>query len=289
MTTRIAINGVISEETNARISVLDRGVLYGDSIYEVLRTYGGRPWALDEHLERLHRSAALLGFGCPPPPERLAAEIEAVLGASGNPQAGRESYLRLIITRGAGPIGLAPQLASEPARVVIVTELHLLPAAFYEQGVAVRLVSAAAGSAIAICGGAKSGNYLPNILALGEAQAHGAHEALLLDAAGRVAEGSSSNIFAVLDDVLHTPALDVGILEGITRHKVIALARANGHVVREGELRPADLRRASEIFLTSTLREVLPVTQVDDWVVGTGRPGAVARQLRAAYHRSIEG
>lgn len=283
MATKISINGTISDEADAKISVLDRGFLYGDSVYEVIRTYDGRLFALDEHLARLERSADLLGIALPVDLGSLTKEIDATLAAAGN----EESYIRLIVTRGSGPINLDPNLAVHPCRVVIVAPYQALPESLYEEGAAIHLVSAGRESGGAVPDGAKSGNYLVNLMALGTARRRGAHEAVLLDSKGRVAEGASSNIFVCLGDHLHTPHLSVGILEGITRHKVFHLAQVMGLQLTERELRPEDLRAAEEIFLTSTLREILPVTHVDDWVVGSGKPGPVAKKLRAMYQELI--
>jgi branched-chain amino acid aminotransferase len=281
--TKIAIDGTISDEAEARISVLDRGFLYGDSVYEVIRTYDGRPFALDEHLDRLERSADLLGIELPVPRQALAREIHETLAAAANP----EAYIRVIVTRGSGPINLDPGLAVSPCRVVIVAPLAGIPGHLYEEGAAIHLVAGGRHPGGAVPLGAKSGNYLVNLMALGAARRRGAHEAILLDASGRVAEGASSNIFALRDQQLHTPHLSVGILEGITRHKVIELARAAGLEVLEHDLWPGDLRTADEIFLTSTLREILPVTRVDDWIVGEGVVGPVVRRLRAMYGQQV--
>ena len=281
MSTKITIDGSVFTEESARISVLDRGFLYGDSIYEVVRTYGGRPFALDEHLRRLQRSAELLGIKLPVTLEALAAEIQATLDAAAN----AESYVRLIVTRGSGPINLAPGAAESPCRVIIVAPLVPLPDALYDEGASICLVPAGRLSGGAVPSGAKSGNYLVNVMALGSARRRGAHEAVLLDAEGRVAEGASSNIFALTGRRLHTPALSVGILEGITRHKVIELAREVGLEVEECEILPDELKRADELFLTSTLREVLPVVRVDGDVVGDGSPGPMTRELRRLYRR----
>lgn len=284
MSTLISIDGAIAcpEDPGARISVLDRGFLYGDSVYEVMRTYQGRPFGEEEHFARLERSAELLGIILPVDRATLKREVLSVLQAAGNP----ESYIRLIITRGTGPIGLDPALAERPSRVVIVTELRPFPAELYRDGAAIRLVPAGRSAEGAVPQGAKSGNYLVNIMALGVARRQGAHEAVLLDATGRITEGASSNVFAVLGDLVCTPPLEAGILEGITRAKVIRLARQAGWRVEERELRPADLQRADEVFLTSTLREVLPVTRVDEWTVSSGRPGPVAARLRSLFQES---
>lgn len=279
MTIRISINGQISDVASARVSVLDRGFLYGDSIYEVLRTYRLRPFAQAEHLVRLQRSADLVGIALPVTAIDLGHEISATLDAVDH----GESYIRVVVTRGAGPIGLDPALAVDAQRIIIVTQLQQPPADLYRTGASIWLVSAGRSADGALPPAAKSGNYLTNLLALRSARQHGAHEAVMLDAAGRVAEGSSSNVFAVVEGELHTPALHVGLLEGITRSKVIALAHAQGLTVREVELSEQDLRHASEVFLTSTLREILPVTRVDDWTVGDGRPGPVAIALRKTF------
>jgi branched-chain amino acid aminotransferase len=286
VTIRIAVDGIISDEHSARISVLDRGFLYGDSVYEVIRTYGSQPFALEAHLRRLERSAALLGFPLPISTTELAGEIRATVRAAGNP----ESYIRVVVTRGSGPINLDPSTAEHPCRVVIVTALTPYPAELYDEGAKICLVPAGRLSGGAVPLGAKSGNYLVNIMALRTARQQGAHEAVMLDTAGRVAEGASSNVFALFGHrSLRTPPLSVGILEGITRHLVIELARQMDLEVEEAELLPDDLRRAREIFLTSTLREVMPVTRVDDWEVGEGRVGPVALALRQRYRSSATG
>lgn len=279
MSTMIAVDGSISDGASAKISVLDRGFLYGDSVYEVIRTYRGRPFLLDEHLTRLARSASLLGIEMPLEPKDLAAEIVEVVRAAANP----ESYIRVVVTRGSGPIGLDPALAEKPCRVVIVTELPQLAPELYQHGVGIRLIAGGRAAQGALPKGAKSGNYLVNIMALSAARRRGAHEAVLLDAHGLVTEGASSNVFAVIAGELHTPPLSAGILEGITRRVVIALARTAGLRVHERELHPGELFDADEVFLTSTLREVLPVTAVDGRRVGGGEPGPLTTRLRELY------
>lgn len=279
MTTRVCIDGTITDEAAARISVMDRGFLYGDSVYEVMRTYHGRPFVLDAHLQRLQRSAALLDIQLPVTLDTLAEEIGATVAAAANP----ESYIRFIVTRGTGPIALDPSMAERPCRVVIVTSFTPHPEQLYTDGAKICLIRTGRVSGGAVPLGAKSGNYLVNIMALRAARQQDAHEAVMLDAQGRVAEGASSNVFALFSDTLRTPPLSVGILEGITRHSVIDLARQMGLDVGEIELKPDDLRHADEILLTSTLREVLPVTRVDDWVVGDGAVGPVARELRRRF------
>jgi branched-chain amino acid aminotransferase len=279
LTTIISVNGKLGGPETAVIPVLDRGFLYGDSVYEVVRTYAGRPFALEPHLDRLQRSADLLGIVLPVPRVALVEEIDAALARAGN----RESYVRVIVTRGSGPIGLDPALASEPCRVIIVTELKELPAELYRDGASIVLVPVGRTGGGGVPAGAKSGNYLVNIMALAAARKRGAHEAVMVDGAGYLTEGTSSNVFALREGALCTPPLSAGILQGITRGKVMELGRQAGLRMVETELRPADLTGAEEVFLTSTLREVLPITRIDEQPLGDGRPGPVTRKLAALY------
>jgi branched-chain amino acid aminotransferase len=276
--TLVSLDGRLLPPARARISVFDRGFLYGDSIYEVLRTYGGEPFELEAHLRRLRRSAALIGLRLPLSMARLRARLAAALRAAGN----RESYVRLIVTRGEGPIGLDPALAVHPHVIVLVRPLHPPPAEVYARGVSIRVVDVRRNLRQAIDPAAKTGNYLNNVLALREARARGGYEALMLDARGRVAEGSTSNVFAVFGRRVATPPLD-GILAGVTRDLVLKLARKLGHPAEERPLRRADLLRADELFLTSTLREVVPIARVDGRRVGRGAPGEITRRLLEAF------
>ena len=297
MTTKVCINGVIQDESAAVIPVTDRGFLYGDSVYEVVRTYGGEPFALAEHLERLQQSASRLGMSLFEPPakpgaapradglEPIIRDIHDTLASAGHV----ESYVRVIITRGSGPFGLDPGLADHPRRVVIVAPLQPLPAAYYDAGVPVHLVPTGRAGGHTLLAGAKSGNYLVNVLALGLARGQGAHEAVLLDHDDRVTEGASSNLFMVAGGQVLTPPLSAGILEGITRHKVCGLAAEAGFPVTERAIPCRDLRQADEIFLTSTLREILPVQRLDDQTVGDGRPGPITRRLLADYRAAVVG
>lgn len=260
------------------MSVFDRGFLYGDSVYEVLRTFGGRPFALPEHLDRLARSAA--GLVLPLPPlDVIGAAVRETLSAAGN----EESYVRVVVTRGVGPIGLDPALGDRPGLIVIVAELELPDERLYREGAEVALVSVWRNHPRALDPAIKSGNYLNNILALAEARRRGAYEALLRDADGTITEGASSNLFVLSRGRLRTPPLAVGILDGITRRHVMALARARGVRVEEVALRPADVQGAEEAFITSSIRGVMPVVRVDGVAVGTGRPGPATLALSADY------
>ncbi len=280
MSIKVNIDGRIHDPETALVPVFDRGFLYGDSVYEVFRTAGGKPVDLGPHLRRLRHSAESIALALPPEPELVAA-IEATLAAAGND----ESYVRVVVTRGAGEIGLAIALADTPRTIVIVKPLELPPRSLYEGGADLIVVTVERTSPRAVDPGVKSGNYLNNILALDEARRAGAYEALMCDAAGRIAEGSSSNIFTVTGSKVLTPAREVGLLAGITRMRVIELARADGIEVEEGELRPEQARAADEALLTSSIRGVLPVRRIDDHVMPA--PGPITARIMALYERHL--
>lgn len=271
------------------VSVFDRGFLYGDSVYETLGTVGGKPFALAEHLDRLERSAQRIMLGLPARAE-VERAITDTLAAAENP----ESRIRVMVTRGGqagGRFDLDPGGDHEARLIVIVQPLVGPTAQMRRSGVAVAIVAVTRNHPGAIDPAVKSGNYLNNVLALGEARRRfpDAHEAILLSADGHVAEGASSNVFFVAAGVLRTPALDVGILDGITRTKVLGLAREAGVPIQEGRFSPDDLRGADEVFITSAARGVLPVTRIDDRSVGDGRPGATTLKLAELYDRLASG
>lgn len=276
----VSIDGVITPPEQATVSVYDRGFLYGDGVFETLRTYRGVPFALDEHLERLDGSARAIGMRLPLSLPALEREIDGALRAADNP----ESYVRVMITRGQGPLGLDPSQATAPLRVLFVEPLSPLPAAIYREGVAV--VTERTERAADAAPGAKVVNYHASILALQRARAAGAHEALLLDAEGYILEGTTSNFFLVLDGELLTPPKGA-ILQGVTRNRLIALAGHEGVSIRYGAIGKNDLRDASEAFLTSSLRELVPVVRADGATVGPGAPGPVTRRLHQAFRRSV--
>lgn len=279
-TRAVSIDGLIVPPERATVSVYDRGFLYGDGVFETLRTYGGAPFAIEEHLARLDASARAIGIALPVSRRALHDEVLEVLRASGN----AESSVRIMITRGQGPLGLDPSAATSPLRVLLVEPLHPLPAAVYRDGVAV--ITYRTERAADAAPGAKVTNYLASMLALQRARAAGAHEALLLDAEGRVLEGTTSNFFVVVDGGLLT-APTGHILAGITRAHVISAAEREGLPVRQGAIGRPELDRASEAFLTSSLREVVPVIRVDGAAVGAGVPGPVTRQIHRAFRAHV--
>ena len=272
--TVVHIGGRICPPEEAKVSVFDRGFLYGDSVYETVSTVQGRLFALGAHLDRLERSAARIGLRAPPRGEVERAVAETVRAA-----ANTESRVRIMLTRGVGKLDLDPASSDDTQLIVVVMPFQPLPRALYDEGASAAIVSIVRNDPRAIDPAIKSGNYLNNVLALGEARRQGAHEALLCAADGSVAEGASSNVFLVKDGELRTPGLDVGILEGITRAQVLALAGAAGIPTRETRLAPAELRAADELFITSATRAVLPITRLDGAAIGSGSPGPITRRL----------
>jgi branched-chain amino acid aminotransferase len=275
MSVRVHIDGRVCLPEEAKISVFDRGFLYGDSVYETIGTAYGRLFAASEHLTRLERSARRIGLR-PPPRQQIERAIAETVAAAGN----SESRVRVILSRGIGKLDLDPGAADQPRLVVLVFPLGAPTPEMIERGVAVAIVSVTRNHPRAIDPAVKSGNYLNSVLALGEARrGSGAHEAILLAADGCVAEGASSNVFAVIGGQVRTPPTDVGILDGITRAKVLELCRASAIPFAETRLSPEELRGADEAFITSATRGVLPVTRVDGRPLGAGVPGPVTRRL----------
>ncbi len=262
----------------AVLPVRDRAVLLGDSVFEVLRAYRGAPFALREHLDRLARSAGAVRIGLPAGVEALEQEVRAAVAAFG---AAQDAMVRVVLTR--GELALGARLGGPAgARVVLVDPVRAPPAELYARGAAASVIAWPVVDPREPAAGAKYARYLPRLLALDDARARGADEALLCDGEGRVVEGATSNVMAVVGGALVTPPASAGILAGITRAHVLDLARAGGMDVREEPLHADLLAAASELMITSSLREVLPVARVDGRPVGGGQVGPVAPRLRAA-------
>jgi branched-chain amino acid aminotransferase len=268
---------------DAKISVFDRGFLFGDSVYETMRTAGGLPVELQRHVARLHRSAAGIGLDIPFRDPEIAAAITGCHQAAGN----EESYVRVIVTRGTGPIMLDPRQSESPTLVVVVQTLHLPSDEDYERGVSAVIVEVQKAGGGLLDPGIKTGNYLNNILALRQAIARGAEDAILSNGQGHVAEGATSNVFFVKDGELCTPHLETGLLAGITREVVCELATETGMAPTERVVRPDELRAADEVFLTSSVRGIMPVTRLDGRSVAQGGAGPVTRALRDRYARYL--
>ena len=276
------IDGAICDAADARVSVFDRGFLYGDSVYEVTRAHHGLAFALEEHLERLERSAAGILLH-PPSRDEVRAAVEATIEAS----ALDDAYVRIVVTRGEGEIALDPALAGAPRLVVIVRPPHPPAPEAYRDGVEVAIVGrtrfAAGAPTSSVDPQVKSGNYLGSVLAVAEARKRNAYEAILCDNVGRLTEGSSSNFFIVKGGWVTTPPLSLGLLEGITRRKTMQLCRQAGIGIAEQPLWPIDLTSADEAFLTSSVRGLLPIVRVDGLVLGTGKPGPITERLMRDY------
>jgi branched-chain amino acid aminotransferase len=281
MPTIVSMDGCICAPESAVVSVFDRGFLYGDSVYEVVRAYEGVPFELETHLERLAGSAERIGMRLPVGPEVLTEEVHAALAAAELPNA----YVRIVVTRGSGEIGLDTALAESQRRVIMIrdAQLHLPPPELYRDGAEIALVGVRRNLQQAIDPRAKTGNYLNSVMALREARARGAHEAVMLDHRDYVTEGASSNIFVVVAGLILTPPLDAGILEGVTRRVVLAVTRGSGSKLLELPLTADVFDQADEAFITSSMREIVPIVRVDGRPIGGGRPGPITARVRGLF------
>lgn len=275
----IFLNKTLVPEPEAVVSVYDHGFLYGDGIYETMRAYNGVIFMLEKHLERLGRSAALTKLAVPEAgfiTDAVCRTIEANKLS--------EAYIRVTVSRGKGPIGLDPALCKEPTFVVIAEPFREYPEHLYSNGVKLIIADTRRNLASALNPKIKSLNFLNNIFAKMEAKERTAYEAIMLNAEGVIAEGTVSNIFFVKDNVLCTPAPEVGALDGITRELVLSIAKKSGLRVSEDRFYPADIFKASEVFFTNTTSEVMPVSQVE---LIAYRIGEVTKSLHALYKEEV--
>ena len=277
----IYIDGEFLPKSEAKISVFDHGLLYGDGVFEGIRSYNGRVFKLDEHLERLYDSAKSIMLQIPIPIETMKETLLETLRRNHL----TEAYIRLVITRGVGDLGLDPDKCLKPSIIIIADKIALYPQKFYEDGLEIVTASVRRNYAEAINPRIKSLNYLNNILAKIEGKQSGAEEVLMLNAEGYVVECTGDNIFWVKNDVLVTPPVHMGILEGVTRNSVIDLARDAGMQVEERVFTRHDLYIADECFLTGTAAEVIPVVKIDRRAIGDGQPGKVTEKLIAAFRQ----
>jgi branched-chain amino acid aminotransferase len=283
MSATVNVNGRIFDEQHAVVSVFDHGFLYGEGIYETLRTYAGQPFLFDRHMRRLRASAGMLSLSVPLADREIEGRFAETVRTAGLGTGGREAYIRLLVTRGVGDLSYDPAVCPAPTVVVIVKpQIDPAPEA-YERGVTVALVSIVRNHPASVNPLIKSNNLLNNALAMQEAVRRGAFEGVMRNYRGELAECTTANLFVVKDGVALTPPLDAGLLAGITREFLFEIGVEVGIQVREQVLRDADLLGADEAFLTSTTREIVPIVQVDDSVIGSGRPGGVTRGLLAAY------
>ncbi len=278
---KIYMNGRLVPEKAAKVSVFDHGLLYGDGVLEGIRAYNGRVFMLDEHVDRLYRSAQAIALKIPMAKPEMARAVVKTCKANGL----KNGYIRLVVTRGVGTLGLNPDNCRDPQVVVIADKIQLYPPELYEQGMSIITVGTMRNQAEAVNPRIKSLNYLNNILAKIEALNAGVMECIMLNPQGYVAEASGDNIFIVRGNTLVTPPSWCGALEGITRAVVMEIAPQHGCVVREDVLTRYDLYTADEMFLTGTAAEIISVVNVDRRPIGSGQPGPITRKLGAAFSR----
>jgi branched-chain amino acid aminotransferase len=277
---KIHIAGRLVPKDEAKVSVYDHGLLYGDGVFEGLRSYGGKVFRLREHVDRLWNSAKAIWLSIPMTPEAMCDAINETVRANSI----QDGYVRVVVTRGAGTLGLDPNKCSDPQVIIIADKIALYPPELYEKGLEIVTVSVMRTHPAALNPRIKSLNYLNNILAKIEGLQAGCIEALMLNHKGEVAECTGDNIFTVRGGVLQTPPNDAGILEGVTRQAVIELAGAADIEVREIPLTKHDIYIADECFLTGTAAEVVPVVKVDSRTIGSGQPGPITRDLKQRFH-----
>jgi len=280
MSRQVYINRKLVPQAEATVSVFDHGLLYGDGVFEGLRSYGGKVFRLEAHVRRLYESAQAIWLTIPMSQAEMCRAIHETVAANGID----DGYVRAIVTRGAGTLGLEPNLCSNPQVIIIADVIVLYPDELYEKGLEIVTVSVIRNHPAALDARVKSLNYLNNILAKIEGLQAGCVEALMLNHKGEVAECTGDNIFLVRDGVLLTPGLDAGILGGITRQAVIELAQEAGIEVMKVSLTKHDVYIADECFLTGTAAEVIPVVKVDSRTIGTGKPGPVTLELKKQFH-----
>jgi branched-chain amino acid aminotransferase len=277
---KVFIDGKYYTERDAKISVFDHGLLYGDGIFEGIRAYNGRVFKLTEHVDRLFYSAKAILLKIPMSHAQIARAVVETCRANKI----RDGYVRLVVTRGVGTLGLNPNRCKRPSVIVIAGKIQLYPPQFYQKGLDIITVPTVRNLHSALNPAIKSLNYLNNILAKIEANNGGCEEAIMLNAEGFVSECTGDNVFVVKDGKLFTPPLAAGALYGITRRTVMDLAQEAGIPVSEPNLTRYDLFNADECFLTGTGAEIVPVVKIDGRIIGRGKPGRITRKLEGQYH-----
>ena len=277
---KVYIDGKFYDEQSAKISVFDHGLLYGDGVFEGIRIYNGRVFRLKEHIDRLFYSAKAILLTLPMSHADLMRATVETCRENGL----RDGYIRLVVTRGIGTLGLNPNRCKNPTVIIIAGKIQLYPAELYERGMDIVTVATTRNLHNAVNPAIKSLNYLNNILAKIEANTAGVEEAIMLNSEGYVAECTGDNLFIVKGKTVQTPPLSAGALYGITRGVCMDLARESGLTVSEPNLTRYDLFNADECFLTGTGAEVIPVVKIDGRVIGTGTPGPVTKDLITKYH-----
>lgn len=285
MSLQIYINGTYYDKENAKISVYDHGLLYGDGVFEGMRAYSGTVFKLREHMDRLYESARAICLQIPISKSQLENDVNATLQKN----ALTDAYIRLVVTRGAGSLGLDPNRTSDPQIIIIADHISLYPAEFYEKGLKIITASTIRNHPAALSPRIKSLNYLNNIMAKIEGLQAGCVEAVMLNHKGEVAECTGDNIFIVKRGVLLTPPKDAGILEGITRNAILELAGKLTIPAHEQTMTRHDLLVADECFLTGSAAEVIPVVSIDSRTIGDGKVGPVTTRLIAEFKKMVHG
>lgn len=281
---KIYLSGQMVDEADAKVSVFDHGLLYGDGVFEGIRAYHGKVFLLDEHIERLYDSAKAIALEIPMTQAEMAAAVVETCRANGM----SSGYIRLVVTRGVGTLGLNPYLCKKPEVIIIAAAIQLYPPELYETGMKVVTVGTVRNHPEAVNPRIKSLNYLNNVMAKIEAINSGVMECIMLNPQGLVAEASGDNVFVVKKGVLKTPPVWCGALDGITRRAVMAIAAGAGIPVREEPMQRYDLFTADEMFLTGTAAEVIAVTNVDRRPVGEGAPGPVTLDLQNRFKEYVK-
>ena len=276
---KIFLGDKLVDEKDAVVSVFDHGLLYGDGVFEGIRAYNGRVFLLDEHIDRLYDSAKAIALKIPMSKAEMSAAVVQTCKANDIV----DGYIRLVVTRGKGTLGLNPYLCDKAEVIIIAAKIQLYPQELYDNGLKIVTVGTVRNHPEAINPRIKSLNYLNNVMAKIEAINAGCMECLMLNHKGEVAEASGDNVFVIKDGVISTPPSSCGALEGLTRNKVMELARAKGYEVREAVLARYDLYVADEVFLTGTAAEIISVVDVDKREIGDGKPGKITAELSTIY------
>ncbi len=285
MSLQIYIAGQFYSKEDAKISVYDHGLLYGDGVFEGMRSYSGKVFRLDEHLQRLYESAHAIHLQIPISKNEMEQAVKETLKRNNL----HDAYIRLVVTRGAGSLGLDPNRTSHPQVIVIADSITLYPQEYYEKGLEIITASTIRSHPAALNPRVKSLNYLNNIMAKIEGLQAGCIEALMLNHKGEVAECTGDNIFVIKHGKLKTPPIDAGILEGITRNAVIDLAKQSGIEVSEASMTRHDVYVADECFLTGSAAEVIPVIKIDSRLIGDGQVGPITKQLMSSFKSLVHG
>jgi branched-chain amino acid aminotransferase len=284
MAATVNVNGRVFDQEHAVVSVFDHGFLYGEGVYETMRTFNGQTFLFERHMQRLRNSSGMLALAVPLSDGDLRVRCRETMKAAGLGDGPKnEAYIRVLLTRGVGDLSYDPAACPVPTVIVIVKPQIDPPAEVYERGVTIAIVSIVRNHPGSVNPLIKSNNLLNNALGMQEAVRRGAYEGVMRNYRGELAECTQSNLFIVKDGVALTPPLDAGLLPGITRAYLFEIAAAAGILMREAVLRDADLLDADEVFLTNTTRGILPATRVDGQTIGAGTPGPVTRALRDAY------